>query len=331
MKPVLNVFNVRWVTVSMTCHSRRQGSQLIGGARPTLADEIDEYEPFQELAGYVLEQPSALPSTDKVITWECLIALRLTHPSLLERDIHAPIQSRPNEVPYKMIQLQPVGRLVPLAAPPHRVLKKPIAPSGGKGRGEQPADAITLRPVQSGQAYRITSLPARGLVRSDLAEALETVCECFAREHGFTAEKPLEIRLSRGFKVGSPGHGEGRAADIAAVGSKSLLEWKQEWEQAMAAREKLSDTQQQAERTTAEQKRNLGYGLYKALQEYGGWRVDRGWRPYRGVMQLFGPWTPTEGPWKAMQIKEPNPYQRQRLADQEWVFRTHQDHIHVAR
>ena len=38
-----------------------------------------------------------------------------------------------------------------------------------------------------------------------------------------------------------------------------------------------------------------------------------------------------EGPWKAMQSKDPNPYQQQRLADQQWVFRAHQDHIHVAR
>jgi hypothetical protein len=48
-------------------------------------------------------------------------------------------------------------------------------------------------------------------------------------------------------------------------------------------------------------------------------------------MQLFGPWTATEGPWKPMQIKDPSPYQQQRLADQRWVFQAHQDHIHVAR
>jgi hypothetical protein len=170
------------------------------------------------------------------------------------------------------------------------------------------------------------------LVTPELAEALETIFERFAREHGFTSEKLLETRLSRGFKAGSHGHGEGRAADIAAVGGKSLLEWKQAWDRAIATAEKLSDPQQRAEAIVAEQKRNLGYGLYKALQEHGGWRVDqKGWRPYRGVMQLFGPWTPTEGPWKVMQIKAPNPYQRQRLADQQWVFQAHQDHIHVAR
>jgi hypothetical protein len=103
-------------------------------------------------------------------------------------------------------------------------------------------------------------------------------------------------------------------------------------DQAMATAEKLSDPQQRGEAIVPEQKRNLGHGLYKALREHGGWRVNpNGWRAYRGVMQLFGPWTATEGPWKAMQIKDPNPYQQQRLADQQWVFRAHQDHIHVAK
>jgi hypothetical protein len=186
--------------------------------------------------------------------------------------------------------------------------------------------------VRSGPAYAITSPPRHGLVRPELAEALEIVLERFARERGFAPEKSLEIFLGRGFKAGSHGHGEGRAADIAAVGGKSLLAWKQEWDQEVMAAEKLPDAQQRAETIAAEQQRNLGYGLYKALQEHGGWRVNQqGWRPYRGVMQLFGPWTATEGPWKAMEIKDPNPYQRQHLADQQWVFQAHQDHIHVAR
>jgi hypothetical protein len=216
------------------------------------------------------------------------------------------------------LQLRPIGRLVPVAAPEPKPDGLPTTRS--------------LRPVQSGQAYRITSPPARGLVTPELAEALETGFERFARQRGFAPEKSLEIRLSRGFKAGSQGHSEGRAADIAAVGGKSLLAWKQDWDQAVAAAEKLSDAQQQAEVIATEQNRNLGYALYKALQEHGAWRVDqRGWRPYRGVMQLFGPWTAMEGPWKAMQIKDPNPYQRQRLADQQWVFRAHQDHIHVAK
>jgi hypothetical protein len=32
-----------------------------------------------------------------------------------------------------------------------------------------------------------------------------------------------------------------------------------------------------------------------------------------------------------MQIKDSTPYQRQRLADQQWVFQAHQDRIHLAK
>ena len=34
---------------------------------------------------------------------------------------------------------------------------------------------------------------------------------------------------------------------------------------------------------------------------------------------------------KAIQIENPNPYERQILADQQWVFQAHQDHMHAAR
>jgi hypothetical protein len=298
------------------------------------ADELDEYEMLQDLAGYILEQPSA-PQPDTVRAWGYLVVMTsaLGEPQV---GTAVPVQPSLNGAHRKTLQLRPVGRLVPLAAPPNRLLEKPLTPLERRAEGgavqQQPANAIALRPVQSRQNYRITSPPARGLIRPELTEALETVFERFARERGFTAEKPLEIQFSRGFKAGSPGHGEGRAADIADVAGKSLLEWKQEWDQAMAAAEKLTDPQQRAEAIAMEQKNNLGYALYKALQEHGGWRVNAiGWRPYRGVMQLFGPWTATQGPWKAVQIKEPNSYQRQRLADQQWVFQAHQDHIHVAR
>jgi hypothetical protein len=184
----------------------------------------------------------------------------------------------------------------------------------------------------SGHVYRLTSPLARGLVTPALARALETVLERFAHQRGFTAEKPLEIHLARGFRAGSPGHGQGRAADIDTVGGKGLLDWKREWARALVAAEALSTPQQQADAIATEQRRNLGYGLYKALQAFGGWRVNAGgWRVYRGVTQLFGPWTATEGPWKALHLERPTPAQRQRFADQQWVFRAHQDHIHVAR
>jgi hypothetical protein len=196
----------------------------------------------------------------------------------------------------------------------------------------QSSATTTLEPVRSGRSYRITSPPQRGLVLPELSSALEHAFERFAACSGFSPEKPLDIALSRGFWAQSPGHREGRAADIASVGGKSLLEWKHEWDRVTAPAADLPDPGRQAETVAAARKANLGHGLYKALQEHGGWRMDgQTWRPYRGVIQLFGPWTATEGPWKAMRIRHPTPYQRQRLADQAWVFRAHRDHIHVGR
>jgi hypothetical protein len=58
----------------------------------------------------------------------------------------------------------------------------------------------------------------------------------------------------------------------------------------------------------AEQKCNPGYGLYKASQDHGGWRMEqKDWRPYRGIMQLFGPGAAPGGLWKTIQIKNLNP------------------------
>jgi hypothetical protein len=272
---------------------------------------------LQGLAGYILEQPSALVPPGMVRVCGCLV---LVNGTLGELPVKAAVHGMPelDGAHRERLRFQPVKRLTPVTTPQ----RGPVAP---------PA-VHPLRPVRSGRACRITSPPECGLVRPELAEALEIVFEQFAGERGFTAEGPLEIGLLRGFKAGSPGHGEGRAADITTVGGKSLLAWKRQWDRALAAAEKLSDLQQRAEAISAEQKRNLGYGLYKALQAHGGWRVNKGgWRPYRGVEQLFGPWTATEGPWKTIWIENPNPYQKQRLADQQWVFQAHHDHIHVAR
>jgi hypothetical protein len=212
-----------------------------------------------------------------------------------------------------------VTRLLVLRQLTNPVAEQPALPSSAAAR---------LAPVRSGRLYRITSPPQRGLVMPELSSALEQAFELFATRSGFSPEKPLEIALSRGFSAQSPGHREGRAADIASVGGKSLLDWKREWDRVTA----LPDSGRQAQAVAAARKANLGYGLYKALQEHGGWRADgQTWRPYRRVVQLFGPWTATEGPWKLMRIRHPTPYQRQRLADQAWVFRAHRDHIHVGR
>jgi hypothetical protein len=297
-----------------------------GLARPASFDRVDEYATHQSLAGYILAQ---LPTPPGMVRGRTSLLVVTSPLGEIEVDMPMPLPPSSGGAHSQPLHLRPVGRLMRMAAPPSDPDATAATP---RFEPRTPPTVHTLRPVRSGPAYSITSPPRHGLVRLELAETLETIFERFARERGFAPEKSLEIRLARGFKAGSHGHGEGRAADIAAVGGKNLLAWKQEWDQAVAAAAALSNAQQRAEAIAAEQKRNLGYGLYKALQEHSGWRVNpQGWRPYRGVMQLFGPWTATEGPWQAIQIKDPNPYQRQRLADQQWVFRAHQDHIHVAR
>jgi hypothetical protein len=82
-----------------------------------------------------------------------------------------------------------------------------------------------MRPVQSGEAFRIISPPLHSLVRRELAEAIENVFETFARTYGATQERPLEIRVVRGLHGGSVGLGEGRALDILAAGGKALRAW----------------------------------------------------------------------------------------------------------
>lgn len=282
---------------------------------PQLIQGLDESERTQHLSGYVSNRHPAAPRS-MVKSWGYrMVEIRIAGESGLDR--RAGIRQMSTRTPPKLLQLRPVGQLVPVIPSP---------------AGQEAADIRALTPVPSGQAYRITSPPAHGEVTRALADALNTVFEQFAREQGFTADKPLTISLSRGFKANSHGHKEGRAADIDAVGGRSLLQWKQEWDGAVSSAQKLSDSEQRAQAIAVERRRNLGYGLYKALQAFGGWRVNPGgWRVYRNVMQLFGPWTAIDGPWKAMNVENPTPEERQRLADQQWVFQAHQDHIHVAR
>jgi hypothetical protein len=182
-----------------------------------------------------------------------------------------------------------------------------------------------LRPVRNGSAFRVVTSPECGLVTPGLAAALEALLERFSHGHGFSAGMPLPVSFSRGYQPGSPGHQEGRAIDLIAVAGQSFREWKRQWDHAHADAQRLP-AQERADAIAAERRRNLGYRLYTALRDHGGWRLDdHGWRPYRGLVQLFGPWTATEGPWPRDQ---PTPMQQ---LDRAWVLRAHQDHIHVAR
>jgi len=98
------------------------------------------------------------------------------------------------------------------------------------------------------------------------------------------------------FEPGVVGHHKvGRAADIYAVEGVRLDRWKAEW-----------DGQDAPSR-----RRNLGWRLYKAIQIHGRWA-----QPYGYPIQLFGPWTRVEGPWKYISDR---------------LLNAHRDHIHVAK
>jgi hypothetical protein len=75
---------------------------------------------------------------------------------------------------------------VSTAAPPLTWETK-IAPP--KSEPRPPPNIHVLRPVRSGGAYSVPSQPTHRIVRSELAEALESVFERFARERGFSPEK----------------------------------------------------------------------------------------------------------------------------------------------
>ena len=164
-------------------------------------------------------------------------------------------------------------------------------------------------PVRSGSAYRVDSPPGHALVRPELAEELQRVLERFAIEAGASDRRPVTVF----FKPGIFGHHQvGRAADIYAVGGHRTSR------SGNAAGTTRSGVARSAatplERRLIiekEEKENLGWRLYKALQKYGQWS-----QPYGYPIQLFGPWTRSEGPGK--QISE-------------FLLRAHRDHIHIAK
>src|SRR5947208_13744338 len=146
----------------------------------------------------------------------------------------------------------------------------------------------TRVPVRSGPAFRVDSPPANALVVPELAEELHRLLERFALEAGASERRPVRIS----FKPGIFGHHQvGRAADLYAVGGMGLDGWKRRWDAAIERARAAIDHDPRAvlarERTT-----NLGWRLYKALRIYGRWGQPHGY-----PVQLFGPWTRSEGPW----------------------------------
>jgi hypothetical protein len=148
-----------------------------------------------------------------------------------------------------------------------------------------------LVPVPQGLSYEVDSPPWNALVTRELAEQLHRVLERFAGEAGASPSSRLQIH----FEPGIVGHHQvGRAADIYQINGRRLDAWRAEWDQA----------------TPEIRTRNLGWRLYKSLATYGRWAQPPGY-----PVQLFGPWTREEGPWKLIS---------------DHLLAAHRDHIHVA-
>ena len=162
--------------------------------------------------------------------------------------------------------------------------------------------------MSSGRAYSVASPAQNAMVTHELARELQRVLERFAIEAGFSDQR----RVSVFFKPGIFGHHQlGRAADIYAVGAIGIDQWKRRWDEACRRAAQTTDPAARQIITKREPVINLGWRLYKALQLYGRWA-----QPYGYPIQLFGPWTRSEGPWK-------------HISDR--LLRAHLDHIHVAK
>jgi len=163
-------------------------------------------------------------------------------------------------------------------------------------------------PVHSGRNFRVDSPPDNAMVTKELAAELERVFERF----GLKVKNGSGVKVSIFFKPGIFGHHKvGRAADIYAVGGLGLKEWKKSWDMARRLCSCTTDANERRDLLHQERQRNLGWLLYKTLQTCGRWS-----QPYGYPIQLFGPWTRSEGPWKHIS---------------DFLLNAHRDHIHVAK
>lgn len=163
--------------------------------------------------------------------------------------------------------------------------------------------------VPSGALYRITvSDPVRSAVVPVLAAELARTFGIFAQEAGVSAEAPVAIYLQPGIF----GHHQiGRAADVYAVGGIGLGDWWRRWEQMLARLERTPSPLERRLVRETEEKENLGWRIYKAMQLHGRWA-----QPYGHPVQLFGPWTRSEGPWRHIS---------------DFLLNAHRDHIHCSK
>jgi len=173
---------------------------------------------------------------------------------------------------------------------------------------ERMDSSVIQVPVRSGSSFQVDSPPGSALVTPELAAELERVLERFAREVNSRRSHKIGVF----FRPGIFGHHQvGRAVDIYAVDGIGIDIWKRRWDEAQDRAALAADAEEKRCLLNNERSRNLGWRIYKALQIYGCWS-----QPYGYPVQLFGPWTRSEGPWKYIS---------------DFLLNAHRDHIHVAK
>jgi hypothetical protein len=176
-----------------------------------------------------------------------------------------------------------------------------------EARREHAAAPPALVPLRAGRRWRPVGPPAALRMREPLARELARVLERFAAEAGVTPQRPITVALRPGV-VGH--HRAGRAADLYGVAGIGLAEWKRRWDRALRKAALANDRDSARQALAQARTGNLGWRLYRALQCHGRWA-----QPYGYPIQLFGPWTRDEGPWRFISDK---------------LLHAHRDHIHVA-
>jgi hypothetical protein len=173
----------------------------------------------------------------------------------------------------------------------------------------KPCGYSTVRvTIRSGKNFRVDSPPGNALVTPELACELEHVLDRFGRD--MTTGSGNKVGIF--FKPGIFGHHKvGRAADIYRVGGVGLDVWKRRWDEARQRVARANSAFEGRAILDKERQNNLGWRLYKTLQNCGRWS-----QPYGFPIQLFGPWTREEGPWKYIS---------------DFLLNAHRDHIHVAK
>ena len=160
-------------------------------------------------------------------------------------------------------------------------------------------------PVRSGSAFRVDSPPANALVTPQLAAELHRVLERFAVEAGAGERQPVRIFFKPGIFVH---HQVGRAADVYAVNGLGTRQVEASLGQSDAARRRRCH----AARAPVDRGRGNRLAALQSAPAIA-WAVGAA-DDY--PVQLFGPWTRTEGPWKPIS---------------DFLLHAHRDHIHLAK